>query len=105
MTLQLWRARRIGSTRRGVLIREAEETGPFHNFPGSFDDAIYNQGTRTVVPDYFNKPRPLMGNDSIQYRLPGSINGRSGMYEIFTRPSLSGRTEVVQHRFFRPDPL
>ncbi|MGH9181870.1 MAG: hypothetical protein ACRDY5_09165, partial [Acidimicrobiales bacterium] len=53
---------RINSAR--VLIREAEEAGPFHNIPGSFDDAIYNQGTRTVVPDYFNKPRPLMGNDS-----------------------------------------
>jgi hypothetical protein len=44
-----------------------------------------------------------MGNDSIQYRLPGTVNGQSGTYEIFTRPSVSGRTEVVQHRFFRPD--
>jgi RHS repeat-associated protein len=85
-----------------VLLREAAEPGPFHNFPGSFDDVIYNQGTRTVVRNFFNKLRPLMSNDSIQYRLPGSINNRPGTFEIFTRPSLSGRTEVVQHRFFRP---
>ncbi len=43
-------------------MREAAEPGPYRNFPGSFDDAIYDQGTRTVVPDYFNKPRPLMSN-------------------------------------------
>lgn len=28
----------------------------------------------------------------------------SGVYEIFTRPSVSGRTELIMHRFFRPDP-
>ena len=85
-----------------MLIREAAEPGPYHNFPGSFDDLIYSRGTRTVVPNYFNKPRPLMSNDSIQYGLPGSINNRPGTFEIFTRPSVSGRTEVVQHRFFQP---
>lgn len=86
-----------------VLNRAAEETGPYHNFPGSFDDVIFSGGTRTVNPNYFTKPRPNLGSDSIQYRLPGEINGRSGVYEIFTRPSVSGRTELVTHRFFRPD--
>ncbi|MGH2770362.1 MAG: RHS repeat domain-containing protein, partial [Actinomycetota bacterium] len=92
---------RIYSAR--VLTRAAEESGPYHNFPGSFDDAIFNRGTRTIISDFFNKPRPLMSNDSIQYRLPSSINGRPGTFEIFTRPSVSGRNEVIQHRFFRPD--
>jgi hypothetical protein len=86
-----------------VLNRAAEETGPYHNFPGSFDDVIFSEGTRTVNPNYFTKPRPNLGSDSIQYRLPGEINGRSGVYEIFTRPSVSRRTELVTHRFFRPD--
>jgi hypothetical protein len=43
---------RINSAR--VLMREAEETGPFHNFPGSYDEAIYSEGTRTVTPNFFN---------------------------------------------------
>jgi hypothetical protein len=84
-----------------VLKRMADEPGPYHNFPESFDEQIY-QGERKVVPDYFNKPKPLMSNDSVNYRLPGEINGQGGHYEIFTRPSESGRTEVVTHRFFRP---
>jgi hypothetical protein len=57
-----------------------------------------------VQPGYFNKPKAGLGNDSINYQLPGSINGRDGTYEIFTRPSVSSRTEVVMHRFFRPGP-
>jgi hypothetical protein len=73
-----------------------------HNFPESFDKVITGEGSRTVVPSYFNKPRPLLSNDSVQYRLPGAVNGRAGNYELFTRPSVSGRTEVIMHRFFRP---
>lgn len=45
-----------------------------------------------------------LSNDSVQYRLRGRINGRSGTYEIFARPSQSGRNEVITHRFFRPGP-
>ena len=75
---------------------------PYHNFPESFDGQVY-QGERSVVPNYFNKSKPLLSNDSVNYRLPGEINGQSGHYEIFTRPSESRRTEVVTHRFFRPD--
>ncbi|GAA5039038.1 RHS repeat-associated core domain-containing protein [Actinopolymorpha pittospori] len=91
---------RIFSAR--VLNRAGEEPGPFHNFPGSFDETIFSSGNRTVNPGYFNKPKPGLSNDSVQYRLPGSLNGRNGVYEIFTRPSLSGRTEVIMHRFFNP---
>src|SRR5258707_4402837 len=36
---------RIYSAR--VLIRSAEESGPFHNFPESFNQQIFDQGTRT----------------------------------------------------------
>lgn len=74
-----------------------------HNFPGSFDEKIFSEGTRTVTPDYFNKPKANLSNDSIQYKLPGVLNGKEGVYEIFTRPSVSGRTELVMHRFFRPN--
>jgi hypothetical protein len=28
---------------------------------------------------------------------------RAGIYEIFTGPLLSGRTEIIIHRFFRPE--
>jgi hypothetical protein len=85
-----------------VLKRMGDEPGPFHNFPGSFDETVFSQGSRTVNAGYFNKAKQGLSNDSVQYRLPGEINGRAGMYEIFSRPSISGRTEVIMHRFFRP---
>ncbi len=91
---------RIYSTRE--LLRRSAEPGPYHNFPSSFDDAIFSQGSRNVRSDYFNAPRQLMSNDSINYSLPGHLNGRAGTYEIFTRPSASGNTEVIWHRFFKP---
>jgi hypothetical protein len=56
-----------------------------------------------VNSNYFTKAKPNLGNDSIQYRLLGELNGRVGVYEIYTRPSVSGRTELIMHRFFRPD--
>jgi len=93
---------RIYSARE--LRRRAAEPGPFHNFPESFNDEIFERGTRTVTPGFFKKPRANLSNDSVQYRLAGEINGRSGTYEIFARPSASGRTEVITHRFFRPGP-
>jgi len=89
---------RIYSAR--ALIRAAGDA--YHNFPESFNKVIFNQGARVVVPNYFNKALPLLTNDSINYSLPGSINGAEGLYEIFTRPSLSGNVELIMHRFFRP---
>jgi RHS repeat-associated protein len=86
-----------------VLQRMSDEPGPMHNFPGSFDDEIFQSGSRSVKPDYFNKVRPNLDNDSIQYRLSGEVRGKSGTFEIFTRPSTSGHTELIIHRFFRPD--
>jgi hypothetical protein len=85
------------------LIRRAEEPGPFHNFPESFNEDIFERGTPIVVPDFFNKAKPGLSNGSIQYRLPGTINDIEGVYEIFTRPSTSGNSEVIMHRFFRPN--
>ena len=73
-----------------------------HNFPGSFDDEIFAHGDRTLNPGYFNKPKRNLTDDSIQYRLPGEVNGKPGTFEIFTRPSLSGRSELITHRLFRP---
>jgi RHS repeat-associated protein len=93
-------AKRIYSAR--VLARAAQESGPFHNFPASFDDVIFSSGKRTVVRNFFNQTKRGLSNDSIRYELPGNVNGQKGVYEIFTRPSRSGRTEVITHRFFRP---
>lgn len=82
---------RINSAR--VLVRQADEAGPFHNFPASFDDQIFRQGQRLTVSE-----------DYVQYTLRGAVNGRTGTFEVGVRPSASGRTEVITHRFFRPDP-
>lgn len=92
---------RIYSAR--VLMRAAEEPGPYRNFSLSFDEEIFG-GSRTEIPDYFNQPRAGLSNNSVQYRLSGNINGQDGTYEIFTRPSVSGRNEVITHRFFNPGP-
>lgn len=92
---------RIYSARE--LVRRADEPGPFHNFPESFNREIFESGTRTTTPNYFNQARQGLSNDSIQYRLPGTVNGKDGMFEIFTRHSTSGNTEVIMHRFFNPN--
>ena len=81
---------RIYSAR--ALIRRADEPGPFHNFPESYNSAIFKPGNRRVINDNY-----------VQYELKGSINGKSGKFEIGVKPSASGRTEVITHRFFRPD--
>src|SRR5690349_9636881 len=93
---------RIYSTRE--LMRRAAEPGPFHNFPESFNQQIFAHGTRTVTRNFFRAARTGLSNDSVMYRLRGSVNGVDGTFEIGTRPSISGKTEVIMHRFFRPDP-
>jgi RHS repeat-associated protein len=90
---------RIYSAR--VLLRAADEPGSFHNFPLSFDDQIF-AGTRTVQPNFFKVEKPGLSKDGVMYTAPGSVNGRNGTFEIGVRPSVSGKTEVVIHRFFRP---
>lgn len=86
-----------------VLDRAATETGPMHNFPSSFDKAIFENGHRTMNIGFYNHIKPGLSSDSIQYRLPGYVNGKKGNFEIFTRPTESQRTEIVFHRLFRPD--
>lgn len=85
-----------------VLKRSAEDPGPYHNFPTSFDKQILGQGNRTVTPNYYNVSRPGVTNDAVMYELPGQVNGKNGVFEIGTRPSYSGNTEVIWHRFFNP---
>lgn len=80
---------RIYSARE--LVRRVEEPGPFHNFPGSFDETIF-KGRRMVISDNY-----------VLYTHRGTINGYSGTFEIGVRPSPSGRTEIIRHRFFRRD--
>lgn len=66
--------------------------GPNHNFPESLNENIF-KGDRTVISD-----------NCVQYSQRGSLNGRAGTYEIGVKPFVSGRIEVITHRFFRPDP-
>lgn len=73
-----------------VLARAAEEPGPYHNFPSSFDQTIL-KGNREVVNEGY-----------VSYTAPGSINGVKGVYEIGTRPTALGTGEVITHRFFNP---
>jgi hypothetical protein len=92
--ITLWRPRppapnRIYSARE--LIRRAEEPGPYHNFPESFNQVIFNGNRQVVSPNY------------ILYTQRGYVNGRPGTFEIGVRPSATGSTEVIVHRFFRPD--
>jgi hypothetical protein len=69
-----------------VEARSAEEPGPNHNFPRSFDREIMQNGQRTVGRNGYE-----------QFNLRGSINGREGTYELGTQNG------EVTHRFFRPD--
>ena len=98
---------RTGSTQliysARVLIRSAEESGPFHNFPESFNQQIFDQGTRTVTPNFWNTPRAGLSSDAVMYELPGNANGTAGTFQIGVRPSVSGNTEVITHRFFKPN--
>jgi hypothetical protein len=115
---------RIYSARE--LVRRAEEPGPFHNFPEAYNAEIFS-GNRTVINDnyvlYTKEGKitlpgePIYGKTQIKYG--DALNNPSGQlireiidhtparviegrYEIGVRPSASGRTEVITHRFFRP---
>ncbi len=82
------------------------KTDKFHNFPSQLDDEILKTKP-TVVKDFFNKSKPGLSNDTKRFTMRGSaeVDGtaRQGTFEIFTRPSTSGRNEVITHRFFNPD--
>jgi hypothetical protein len=80
---------RIYSARE--LFRRAEDTGPYHNFAESFNESFF-QDNRQVISDNYTL-----------YTRPGTLNGASGEYQIGVRTSASGRTEVIIHRFFKPD--
>ncbi|MFZ1971656.1 MAG: RHS repeat-associated core domain-containing protein [Candidatus Acidiferrales bacterium] len=69
-----------------VAARSAEEAGPNHNFPSSFDKEIIQNGEETVG-----------SNGYTQYNLRGSVNGKEGTYEIGKQDG------QIVHRFFRPD--
>jgi RHS repeat-associated protein len=100
---------RIYSARE--LLRRSAEPGPFHNFPESFNADIF-RGTRTVVsPNYvtYTKPgtitlpgKPIFDTRGVRIG-EGQARIVEGVYEIGIRPSASGRTEVIIHRFFRPN--
>src|SRR5690606_27648418 len=86
------------------LLRRADAPAPVHNSPESFNAEISQSGKATVTPNFWRTAKPNMSNDSIMYSLPGQVNGRAGVFEIGVRPSASGNTEVIMHRFFRPNP-
>ena len=76
--------------RRAENPRTNNTANPNHNFPESFNAEIF-KGKKTIVSDNYHL-----------YTKPGTLNGRPGIYEIGVRPSASGRTEVITHRFFNP---
>lgn len=107
-TTQIIRAQRIAERAKNVvepkriysareLMRRAENPrinnipNPNHNFPESFNAEIF-KGNKTIVRDNY-----------YLYTKRGTLNGHSGVFEIGVRPSISGRTETITHRFFRPD--
>jgi hypothetical protein len=88
--------------------RSLTRPASFHNFPASVETDVLQSGTRTVTPDFYQVARPSLGNDAVMYELRGSLkyDGKiyDGVYQIGTRPSVSGNTEVIMHRFFLRDP-
>tara|TARA_R110002020_G_scaffold466285_2_gene688737 strand:- start:2390 stop:2788 length:399 start_codon:yes stop_codon:yes gene_type:complete len=91
---------RIYSARE--LLRRTAEPGPFHNFPESFNQAIFTQGTKTAAPNFFKVSKPGLSNTGIMYELPGTVNGTDRIFQIGVRPTISGNTELIMHRFFKP---
>lgn len=82
------------------------KTDKFHDFPARLDAEILGT-TPIVVRDYFKKSKPGLSNDTKRFTKRGSVEVdgtvREGTFEIFTRPSVSGRNEVITHRFLNPD--
>ena len=115
---------RIYSARE--LLRRAEEPGPFHNFPETLNSEIFN-GTKTRISDTYTlytkdgtlklPGEPIYGETQIRFgdalnnpnnqrirEIKGYTPARTveGTYELGVRPSASGNTELITHRFFRP---
>lgn len=68
---------RIYSSR--VLARMTGDPGPMHSFAGAFDETVFSLETQTEAAGLFNKAKTDLSNNSIQYRLPGGINGHTGV--------------------------
>ncbi|MBX3263011.1 MAG: hypothetical protein KF782_25270, partial [Labilithrix sp.] len=66
--------RHINSTR--IIERAAAEPGPYHNFPGSFDQLILEQGEQQLSVGFFRQPKVGYGASGVQYTLPGTVNGQ-----------------------------
>ena len=77
--------------RRAEDPRTNNTANPNHNFPESFNAEIF-KGNRIFVSDKYHV-----------YTRGGTLNGRAGVYEIGVKPSASGSTEVITHRFFNPN--
>ena len=65
---------------------------------------VFVPSSKTITENFYNVSKPNLTNTSILYKLPGEINGVKGTFEIGTRLSTSGNTELIMHRFFRPLP-
>ena len=86
-----------------VLLRSAEETSALHNFPQHVTDTVLQKGDLKIIRRFWRGGRAHLSNDSFNYTLKGAINGMQGTFEVFTRPSRSGQTELIMHKFFRPN--
>jgi hypothetical protein len=87
-----------------VLIRSAQHANDKgHNFPGSFDQHIIRNGDMQTTSNNA-KNRQNLGSNYVVYSSPGTMNGRSGVYEIGAIPittSKGNQINLVTHRVFR----
>ncbi|MCP3660558.1 MAG: hypothetical protein GY830_09710, partial [Bacteroidetes bacterium] len=95
------KTKKIYSSRE--LLRRKAEPGPYHNFPESLNKTIFEKGERIIKPNFYKDIKPGFSNKGSFYKYPGKVNGKEGFYEIGTRFSSNGKTEVIIHRFFRPN--
>ena len=84
-----------------VLLRSAEESSVLHNFPEQITKKVLNEGNLQIINDFWKTSRNHLTNTSHNYSLRGTINGVDGIFEVFTRPSISGKVELIMHKFFR----
>lgn len=93
-------SRKIYSARVIERMAETHERG-YPKSPSMIENELLSNDDRTLAENYFKSDKANLSNNSIQYRLNGSLNGTDGTFELFTRPSTSGRTELIMHEFFR----
>ena len=79
-------------------VTERENEDPYHNFPYSYDNYIWNLGHA----DWWKTALTLSGSVYIQRSIDGTYSGVKGRYELGMNISLTGSAPVITHRQFIP---